>query len=380
MTQAFSIPRSIIYGEDALEHLSTLSGKKAALVTGGSSMKRFGFLDKAIGELNKAGMECIVIDNVEPNPSIKTVWRGAKEMLAFEPDWIVAIGGGSALDAAKVMWCFYEHPQLKFEDIIPVGSMPPLRNKARFVAIPSTSGSASEITAFSVITDTANHIKYPIVAADLVPDIAILDPTIPAKMPPHVTAHTGMDVMTHALEAYVSTVANSFTDPYAVEAIRLVFEHLETAYRSPDDLNARMHMHNASALAGIAFTNASLGLVHSMAHKIGGEFGITHGLANAIMLPYIIQYNAKFTKKYRQLEEALGINNLIEALNELNKRLGIPKTLSQCDEVEINEVTFVNVLDRMSGNAVDDPCTLTNPNYPSVQDVKGLYTKAFYGA
>lgn len=380
MTQAFSIPRSIIYGEDALEHLSTLSGKKAALVTGGSSMKRFGFLDKAIGELNKAGMECIVIDNVEPNPSIKTVWRGAKEMLAFEPDWIVAIGGGSALDAAKVMWCFYEHPELKFEDIIPVGSMPPLRNKARFVAIPSTSGSASEITAFSVITDTANHIKYPIVAADLVPDIAILDPTIPAKMPPHVTAHTGMDVMTHALEAYVSTAANSFTDPYAVEAIRLVFEHLETAYRSPDDLNARMHMHNASALAGIAFTNASLGLVHSMAHKIGGEFGITHGLANAIMLPYIIQYNAKFTKKYRQLEEALGINNLIEALNELNKRLDIPKTLSQCDEVEINEVTFVNVLDRMSGNAVDDPCTLTNPNYPSVQDVKGLYTKAFYGA
>ncbi|EOF4703488.1 MAG: iron-containing alcohol dehydrogenase [Klebsiella huaxiensis] len=380
MTQAFSIPRSIIYGEDALEHLSTLSGKKAALVTGGSSMKRFGFLDKAIGELNKAGMECIVIDNVEPNPSIKTVWRGAKEMLAFEPDWIVAIGGGSALDAAKVMWCFYEHPELKFEDIIPVGSMPPLRNKARFVAIPSTSGSASEITAFSVITDTANHIKYPIVAADLVPDIAILDPTIPAKMPPHVTAHTGMDVMTHALEAYVSTAANSFTDPYAIEAIRLVFEHLETAYRSPDDLNARMHMHNASALAGIAFTNASLGLVHSMAHKIGGEFGITHGLANAIMLPYIIQYNAKFTKKYRQLEEALGINNLIEALNELNKRLGIPKTLSQCDEVEINEVTFVNVLDRMSGNAVDDPCTLTNPNYPSVQDVKGLYTKAFYGA
>ena len=380
MTQAFSIPRSIIYGENALEHLSTLSGKKAALVTGGSSMKRFGFLDKAVSELNKAGMECIIIDNVEPNPSIKTVWRGAKAMQAFEPDWIVAIGGGSALDAAKVMWCFYEHPQLKFEDILPVGSMPALRNKARFVAIPSTSGSASEITAFSVITDTANHIKHPIVAADLVPDIAILDPTIPAKMPPHVTVHTGMDVLTHAIEAYVSTAANSFTDPYAVEAIRLVFTYLEIAWRSPDDLNARMHMHNASALAGIAFTNASLGLVHSMAHKIGGEFGITHGLANAIMLPYIIQYNAKFTKKYRQLEAALDINNLSEAINALNQRLGVPKTLSQCDEVEINEVTFVNVLDRMSRHAVDDPCTLTNPNYPSVQDVKGLYTKAFYGA
>lgn len=379
MTQAFSIPRSIIYGENALEHLSTLSGKKAALVTGGSSMKRFGFLDKAISELNKAGMKCIVIDNVEPNPSVETVWRGTKEMLAFEPDWIVAIGGGSALDAAKVMWCFYEHPQLKFEDILPVGSMPPLRNKARFVAIPSTSGSASEITAFSVITDTANHIKYPIVAADLVPDIAILDPTIPAKMPPHITIHTGMDVLTHAIEAYVSTAANSFTDPYAVEATRLVFKYLEVARHSPDDLDARMHMHNASALAGIAFTNASLGLVHSMAHKIGGEFGITHGLANAIMLPYVIQYNAKYTQKYHQLEETLGIDNLIEKINDLNKRLGIPKTLRQCDEVEIKEETFIKVLDRMSSNAVDDPCTLTNPNYPTVQEVKDLYSQAFYG-
>ncbi|AUV00043.1 iron-containing alcohol dehydrogenase [Phytobacter ursingii] len=380
MTFSFSIPRSIICGENALEHLATLKGKKAALVTGGSSMKRFGFLDRAISELNKAGMECTVIDNVEPNPSVETVWRGAKAMLAFEPDWIVAIGGGSALDAAKVMWCFYEHPHLTFEDIIPVGSMPALRNKARFVAIPSTSGSASEITAFSVITDTAHHIKYPIVAADLVPDIAILDPTIPAKMPPHVTVHTGMDVLTHALEAYVSTAANSFTDPYAVEAIRLVFEYLEIAYLSPNDLNARMHMHNASALAGIAFTNASLGLVHSMAHKIGGEFGITHGLANAIMLPYIIQYNSIYTNKYQKLEKALGIGNLMTAIKDLNKRLNIPETLGQCGEVEIKEAAFMQVLERMSRNAVDDPCTLTNPNQPTVQDVKTLYSSAYYGA
>lgn len=380
MTLSFSIPRSIIYGENALAHLSTLKGKKAALVTGGSSMKRFGFLDKAISELNKAGMECTVIDNVEPNPSVETVWRGAKAMLEFQPDWIVAIGGGSALDAAKVMWCFYEHPTLTFEDIIPVGSMPALRNKARFVAIPSTSGSASEITAFSVITDTTNHIKYPIVAADLVPDIAILDPTIPAKMPPHVTVHTGMDVLTHAIEAYASTAANSFTDPYAVEAIRLVFAHLETAYHSPDDLNARMHMHNASALAGIAFTNASLGLVHSMAHKIGGEFGITHGLANAIMLPYIIQYNSIYTNKYQKLEAALGIDNLITAIKGLNKRLDVPDTLGACGEVEIKETAFKQVLDRMSRNAVADPCTLTNPNsQPTVEEVKTLYSAAYYG-
>ncbi|WP_413738492.1 iron-containing alcohol dehydrogenase [Sodalis sp. RH21] len=375
----FSLPRNIIYGVNALNYLSQLKGKKAALVTGGNSMKRLGFLDRAVEQLNKANFECIIIDNVEPNPSVETVHRGAEAMLAFEPDWIVAIGGGSALDAAKIMWCFYEHPQLSFEDIIPVGSMPPLRNKARLVAIPSTSGSASEITAFSVITDTANHIKFPIVAADMVPDIAILDPLIPAKMPPHITVHTGMDVLTHAVEAYVSTAASSFTDPYALEAIRLVFENLEIAYLHPDNLEARMGMHIASALAGIAFTNASLGLVHSMAHKVGGEFGITHGLANAIMLPYIIRYNGRYTDKYHRIEKNLGIGDLIDAVNKLNRRLSIPETFKECDEVIIEEESFTKVLDRMSKNAVADPCTLTNPVQPSTADVKSLFEKIYYG-
>ncbi|MEA9390081.1 iron-containing alcohol dehydrogenase [Acerihabitans sp. TG2] len=375
----FVLPRTIIYGENALDHLGTLTGKRAALVTGGSSMKRMGFLDRARTLLEHAGFECMIIDNVEPNPSVTTVRRGAKEMLAFQPDWIVAIGGGSAIDAAKVMWCFYEHPQLDFQDIIPVGSMPPLRNKARFIAIPSTSGSGSEITAFSVITDTESHIKYPIVAADMVPDIAILDPRIPATMPAHITAYTGMDVLTHALEAYVSTAATSFTDPYALEAVHLVFEHLETAYLQPDNLTARYHMHNASALAGIAFTNASLGLVHSMAHKLGGEFGITHGLANAIMLPYVIQYNGLFTDKYRQLEKRLGIGSLIDAINDLNCRLNIPRTMKDCREVVMEEKQYNTVLDRMSGNAFADPCTLTNPGKPTVEDVKSLYQHVYYG-
>ena len=217
-TMSFSIPRLTYYGAGALEQLATLDGKRAAIVTGGSSMKRFGFLDQAAELLKKAGIESIVIDGVEPNPSVDTVVRGGKEMAAFKPDWIVAIGGGSALDAAKVMWCFYEYPELKFEEIIEPGSMPPLRNKARFIAIPSTSGTASEITAFSVITDTKNHIKYPIVAADMVPDIAILDPAIPATMPPHITANTGMDVMAHAVEAIASNAATAFTDPYAIQA------------------------------------------------------------------------------------------------------------------------------------------------------------------
>ncbi|MCL2893625.1 iron-containing alcohol dehydrogenase [Brenneria tiliae] len=375
----FSIPRDITYGENALERLATLRGSRAAIVTGGSSMKRHGFLARTEQLLKQAGMECLLIDNVEPNPSVATVQRGAKAMLEFNPDWIVAIGGGSAIDAAKVMWCFYEHPHLTLEDILPVGSMPPLRNKAKFIAIPSTSGSASEITAFSVITDTESHIKYPIVAADMVPDIAILDPAIPATCPPHITAHSGMDVLTHALEAYVSTAATSFTDPYALEAIRLVFENLETAYLSPDNMQARFHMHNASALAGIAFTNASLGIIHSLAHKLGGEFGVTHGLANAIMLPYVIQYNSHWTNKYQLIEKRFGIINLAAAIRDLNHRLNIPDTLRECDEVDFSEEKFNKVLDRMSSNALADPCTLTNPGNPQVEDMKELYTVSYYG-
>ncbi len=375
----FSIPRDISYGEGALEKLASLDGKKAALVTGGSSMKKFGFLDQAIAHLERAGMKTIVIDGVEPNPSVNTVQRGAREMLDFGPDWIVAIGGGSALDAAKVMWCFYEHPELKFEDIIEVGSMPPLRKKARFAAIPSTSGTASEITAFSVITDTENHIKYPIVAADMVPDLAILDPAIPAKMPPHITANTGMDVMAHATEAIASTAATCFTDPYALEAIRLVIANLPAAYADGNNMEARFNMHNASALAGMAFTNASLGLIHSLAHKIGGEFGVTHGLSNAILLPYVIDFNRSFTDKYAQVEKALGIDDLAEEIRSMNKLLTIPATFKECDEVDFNEDKFKSVLERMSANAHADPCTLTNPGNPTPADVKAIYKAAYYG-
>jgi len=376
---SFSIPRLTYYGAGALEQLATLDGKRAAIVTGGSSMKRFGFLDQAAELLKKAGIESIVIDGVEPNPSVDTVIRGGKEMAAFQPDWIVAIGGGSALDAAKVMWCFYEYPELKFEEIIEPGSMPPLRNKARFIAIPSTSGTASEITAFSVITDTKNHIKYPIVAADMVPDIAILDPAIPATMPPHITANTGMDVMAHAVEAIASTAATAFTDPYAIQAIKMVIDNLPTAYAQGDNMEARLAMHEASALAGMAFTNASLGLVHSMAHKIGGEFGVTHGLANAILMPYVIAYNRKFTNKYAYAEKLLGVKDLGQTVLELNKKLGIPASFVTCDEVDFSEKKFLAVLDRMSQHAFEDPCTLTNPGTPTAADVKELFEQAYYG-
>lgn len=376
--QGFRVPKDIIFGENALEHLATLEGKKATIVTGGSSMKRFGFLDEAKKQLEKAGMEVSIVDGVEPNPSIATVIRGGKEMAEFGPDWIVALGGGSALDAAKVMWIYYEYPETNFQDIVDF-KFPKLRTKAHFVAIPSTSGTASEITAFSVITDPENHMKYPLVSYEMTPDIALLDPAIPAKMPPHITANTGLDVMAHAVEAYVSTSATCFTDPLAYEAVRLVFANLPKAFEKGDDMVAREAMHNASALAGMAFTNSSLGLIHSLAHKIGGEFGITHGLANAILMPYIIDYNRKGTDKVTKLERDLKIDNICDELQTLNKKVNVPLTLKEVTEVELTEEKFLAVLDRMSKNAFEDPCTLTNPRESSVEDVRKIYECAFYG-
>lgn len=376
---SFSVPRTILYGENALEKLKSLKGKKAVLVTGGSSMKKHGFLNQAEAFLQEAGMETMIIDGVEPNPSVETVVNGGKKMGEFQPDWVVAIGGGSAIDAAKVMWCFYEHPDITFDDIVTPFTMPELRNKARFVAIPSTSGTASEITAFSVVTDTQKHIKYPVVSGEMVPDVAILDPALPTTMPPHITAHTGMDVMAHAVEAVASTAATSFTDPYAVEAIRLTMGNIVQAYRNGGDAEARANMHNASCLAGMAFTNASLGLVHSLAHKIGGEFGVTHGLSNAILLPYIIDFNRKSSEKYAMVEKLLGVSDLAEEIRNLNRSLDLPLSFKECNEVDFNEDKFKSVLDRMSQNAHIDPCTLTNPGSPMVVDVKMLYKASYYG-
>lgn len=376
--QWFRVPQDIVFGEGALEYLSTLEGKKATLVTGGSSMKKFGFLDEAKKQLEKAGMEVSIVDGVEPNPSIETVIRGGKEMAEFNPDWIIAIGGGSALDAAKIMWVYYEYPETNFQDLV-AGKFPKLRTKAKLIEIPSTSGTASEITAFSVITDTENHIKYPLVSYEITPDVALLDPALPATMPAHITANTGMDVMTHSIEAYVSTNATSYTDPLAMESIKLVYKELVPAFVDGKNMKAREAMHNASALAGMAFTNASLGIVHSMAHKIGGEFDLTHGLVNAILLPYVIDYNRKATDKYDEIEKQLEITDLAQAIRELNSKVDIPNTLKEITEVEITEEKFLAVLDRMSQNAFDDPCTLTNPRVPTAEEIKAIYTAAFNG-
>ncbi|MCG8514204.1 MAG: iron-containing alcohol dehydrogenase [Halanaerobiales bacterium] len=378
--KSFLVPPQISFGPNSLDYLGTLQGERAMLVTGGSSMKKFGFLDRAEKHLTQAGLSCKIIDGVEPNPSVKTVLRGKEEMLAFKPDWIIAIGGGSALDAAKIMWVFYEHPELNFEDIIDVFSIPKLRNKARFIAIPSTSGTASEITAFSVITDSEKKIKYPLVSPEIIPDIAIVDPEIPATMPPHITANTGMDVMAHAVEAFVSINASDYSDPLALRAIEMVFEYLPLAVADGKNLKAREKMHNASTLAGMAFSNASLGIIHSLAHKIGGELHIDHGLANAILLPYVIQFNYQAAaEKFSVIEKTLGINSLANAIRELNQKINIPANFKDIDWLEITADYFEEIVDRMAQNALQDPCTLTNPLQPTVGDMKELYRNSFYG-
>ena len=250
----FTLPRDMYYGNGAVDVLKTIKGKKAIVVVGGGSMKRFGFLDKVVNNLKEAGIEVQLFEGVEPDPSVETVMKGAKAMQEFEPDLIVALGGGSPIDAAKAMWAFYEYPEVTFEDLITPFNFPELRQKAKFVAISSTSGTATEVTAFSVITDYHKGIKYPLADFNITPDIAIVDPELAKTMPPKLVAHTGMDALTHAIEAYVSTLHSPFTDPLAIKAIQMVNSDLVPSYN--EDMNAREQMHYAQCLAGQAFSNA----------------------------------------------------------------------------------------------------------------------------
>ena len=287
----FTNPRDLYFGEGARHEVKNLKGKKAIIVSGGSSMRRGGFLQDVEADLKEGGFEVKLFEGVESDPSIETVMKGAAAMRDFEPDWIVAIGGGSPIDAAKAMWIKYEYPELTFEDMCKVFGIPKLRRKAHFCAISSTSGTATEVTAFSIITDYHKGIKYPIADFEITPDVAIVDPELAHTMPQKLVAHTGMDAMTHAIEAYVSTANCDFTDPLALYAIRMIQADLVDSYNG--DMAKRDSMHNAQCLAGMAFSNALLGIVHSMAHKTGAAFAdygahLIHGAANAMYLPKVI--------------------------------------------------------------------------------------------
>lgn len=387
----FTLPRDLYHGAGSLEALKNLKGKKAVVVVGGGSMKRFGFLQRVEEYLKEAGMEVALFEGVEPDPSVETVMKGAKLMQEFGPDWIVAIGGGSPIDAAKAMWAFYEYPDTKFEDLITPFSFPTLRTKAKFCAIPSTSGTATEVTAFSVITDYEKGIKYPLADFNITPDVAIVDPDLAETMPQKLTANTGMDAMTHAIEAYVSTLHCDYTDPLALHAIKMIHAYLVDSYNG--DKEARARMHNAQCLAGMAFSNALLGIVHSMAHKTGAAFSgghIVHGAANAMYLPKVIKFNSKEPEamaRYADIARFIGLagdsdealtDALIAEIKEMNKKLNIAPCIKLYEGGIIDEKEFNEKLATVAELAVGDACTGSNPRAIDPEQMAKLLTCCFY--
>lgn len=381
----FTLPRDIYYGPNAISELKNLKGyKKAFIVTGGQSMRKTGFLQKLEDVLKETGLETRIYDGVEPDPSIERVYDGAKAMREFQPDVIVAIGGGSPMDAAKAMWVFYEYPDKTFDDIKNPFTMPKLRTKAIFAAVPSTSGTASEVTAFSVITDYSTNIKYPLADFEITPDIAVLDTDIPLTMPKMLTAHTGMDALTHAIEAYVASARSDFSDALALKAITDIYDYILDSYNG--DVEARGKVHIAQCLAGMAFSNALLGIAHSLAHKTGAVFHIPHGCCNAILLPNVIQYNSRVCmERYAQIARAMGlsgntdkqlVNSLVDAVRALNKKLDIQQSYK---DNGVSEEDFKAHCNEIAKNAVGDPCTGSNPRKIDEENMLKVLTCAYYG-
>ncbi len=363
-------------------------------------MKKNGFLDKTVAYLKEAGMEVSVIDGIEPDPSVETVMKGAAKMLEFEPDWIVAIGGGSPIDAAKAMWIKYEYPDITFEEMCKVFGLPGLRNKAQFCAIPSTSGTATEVTAFSIITDYEQGIKFPIADFEITPDIAILDSEIAETMPKKLTAHTGMDAITHAIESYVSTARSDFTAPLSLYSAKMIKENLLESYAG--DPAKRDIIHNAQCMAGMAFSNGLLGIVHSMAHKTGAAFEklgahIIHGAANAMYLPKVIAYNAKNEQAkiaYGEIADALGLGGsnddekvtaLITYLRKMNDELSIPQCIKHygadsyyAEQGFVPEDVFLSKVSEIAKHSLGDACTLSNPRVPTQEEMEQLLKCCYY--
>lgn len=371
----------LIFGKGCLEHLKILKGNKAMIVTGGSSMKKSGMLQKVIDYLKEANIESDVFSGVEPDPLFSTVINGANKMKEYGPDIIIGLGGGSAMDAAKAMWIYYENEELKtLQDILPPNDFPKLRKKAYLVCIPSTSGTASEVSRSIVITEDETHTKFGIGNMEMMPDIAICDPVVTITMPDKITAETGMDALTHALEAWVSRRANYVSDILAEAAVKDIVEYLPKVFEDRNDLEYRERMLNASLTAGMAFTNVSLGIVHSMAHTLGSLFGLAHGLLDAILLPYVIEFNSQdesAKNKYNKIaNEIKGQDNLVSIVRELNSKVNIPSSLS---ELITDKKSFNEKMDVMIDMALADGCTKTNPIIPTRDELRDLYLYAYNG-
>lgn len=408
--QWFKVPPKIYFEKNAVQYLAKMPNISRAFIVTDPGMVKLGYVDKVLYYLRRRPdyVHSEIFSEVEPDPSIETVMRGVDMMRNFEPDVIIALGGGSPMDAAKAMWLFYEHPaadfnalKQKFLDIRKrVYKYPKLGQKAKFVAIPTTSGTGSEVTSFAVITDKKTNIKYPLADYELTPDVAIVDPQFVMTVPKHVTADTGMDVLTHAIEAYVSNMANDYTDGLAMKAIQLVFEYLPRAYQNGKDELAREKMHNASTIAGMAFANAFLGINHSLAHKLGAEFHIPHGRANTILMPHVIRYNAakpkKFTafpkyeyfiadQRYAEIARMLGlpartteegVESLVQAIVKLAKQLDMPLSIEACG---VSKQEFESKVEKLAELAFEDQCTTSNPKLPLVSDLVHIYRQAFKG-
>lgn len=408
--QWFKVPEKIFFEAGSIGYLEKMPDITRAFIVTDPSMVQFGYVDRILYHLRKreSYVHAEIFSEVESDPSFTTIKKGVAAMENFKPDVIIALGGGSAMDAAKGMWLFYEYPdadveglKLKFMDIRKrTYKFPKLGTKCKMVAIPTTSGTGSEVTSFAVISDKEKNMKYPLADYELTPDVAIIDPDLVMTLPKKLTADTGMDVLTHAIEAYVSVMASDYTDGLAEKAIELVFEYLPRAYEDGTDRVAREKMHNASTIAGMAFTNAFLGVNHSIAHKLGGEFHIPHGKANSIILPYVIKYNASAPTKmvswpkyehfvaderYANLSKRLGlpastteegVNSLVKAVLELNQKLGEERSLRDCG---INEQEFLAKIDELADKAFSDQCTGVNPRVPLVSEIKQILIDSYYG-
>jgi len=379
----FSSP-AIVFGDGALGNLETVQGHCACIVTDANIVK-LGFVDRVKSVLASSKMEICVIDNVESDPSLETVRAGAASMLKSNPDWIIALGGGSVMDAAKGMWILYEHPDFDPESINPIDVIG-LRKKARLIAIPTTAGTGSETTWAIVLTSHAEGRKLGLGNREAVPDIAILDPEFIRDLPPRVTSETGLDALTHAIEGFTSTYANDFCDGLCLQAAKLVFDNLPRCCENGGDMEARTHMLNAAAIAGLGFGNSMAALAHGMGHALGGALHVPHGRAVALFLPYTIEYCAlgqgtRYTAMARFLgleaaDEPEAAANLVEAIRKLERGIGQPLSLS---EAGIDQATFDRELDHLISNAMNDTQTIMATRIPEEDDLRKLFTYAYSG-
>lgn len=380
----FTTPRTIVFGEGALEYLKQVEGKRALIVTD-KVIKKLGFTDKVANYLKEAEMEIKVFDEVEPEPSIKTVIKGAELAREYGPDWFVGLGGGSCMDAAKAIWILYERPDMEVGAINPLEKLG-LRKKARLICIPTTSGTGSEATWAVIITDAKEKRKMELSAREVVADIAILDPELPLSMHPSLAADTGMDVLTHAIEAYVSQWRNDFSDAMAIKAIQVVFEYLPKAYRNREAKEAKEKMHNAATMAGLAFSNSQIGVVHAMGHSLGALFKVPHGRTVSVFLQYGIEYSVKEAmERYAEIAKAVGIEaktnekaveKLVEAVKRIMREVDEPSSIK---EMGISWEDYEAKLDDLVTRAMRSTGSVMNPRVPNMKELRKLFVYAFKG-